>query len=166
MGVDGDMADFAIGSNDVVVERTNLVFKAKLVTDVVPTTITENTDRLFDWIIGRPHHCGWLDFTSLFVWVVHYQATEAAFWSDDAVGARLIGFVVGTNKTSRRLNIHVLELRSSLSYLLNILVANLTLLTLFAVFRFIDIALCVLEHIAIPSHVATLRQNIYGTFSH
>ena len=142
------------------------MFKAQLLADVVSATVTVDADRLLNRIVGRPHHCGWLDLFGLLVWVVHHQTAEATLWGNDAVGARLIGFIVCTDKGGGRLNIHVIELCTSLGNLLNFLVGKTTLLLLFAIFGVLDVALSVLEHIGIPSHIATLGKNVDGTFSH
>ena len=52
MRVNSDVGDVTVGGGNVVVERTDLVFKAKLLADVGTRAITEDVDGLLDWAIG------------------------------------------------------------------------------------------------------------------
>ena len=152
MGINGDMSNRTIGGNDVVVEGTDLVFLAKLLADVFASWLTEDTDGLFNWAVCRPHHGGWFKQASIRVWVlVHHRTTETALWGYDVVLTVMECLVIGSYKRSGFLDTHVLKLDLIVIHLFDALVKEyLSAFAVSAVFSFVDVAFCVLQHLRSP----------------
>ena len=102
MRVDGDVVNFAVGIGDVVVERADFVLETKLLADVFTASITEDADGLFDWPVGGPHHGCWL--TVFFC----DQLAKTTLWGDDPVVSGVECLIVGADKRSGGLFIHVI----------------------------------------------------------